>query len=62
VVMLIIMLFFYKLKESDVQAMIEANRLRDEAIASGKLDNEASVIGVIPSCDAEIPDDVSASK
>ena len=26
VVMLVIMLFFYKLKESDVQAMIEANQ------------------------------------
>lgn len=35
VVMLVIMLFFYKLKESDVQAMIEANQAREAEALPG---------------------------
>lgn len=52
IVMLIIMLFFYKLKESDVQAMIEANQARDAALDAACLPDDgpsaACVISAAP--------------
>ncbi len=54
VVMLIIMLFFYKLRESDVQAMIDANQARDAAIAAGEASD--SVVGVIIPDEPAVPE------
>lgn len=57
VVMLVIMLFFYKLKESDVQAMIEANQLRDAAIAAGQSGDPGTACTIDAASSPEVLDE-----